>query len=166
MAITDAVGMVEQVATIIAILVGGFWTYFHFIKGRIYRPRLIAKIDGSIKIENDQIYLLVTSTISNVGKSVVELKSEGTAIRVHGHERIFQPEGIQAVDWDRLGTYPVFEKHGWLEGEETIEEERLFLLPASEFRAFRLELRVISNQIAWTHGRIITVFPKEEAQNA
>jgi hypothetical protein len=166
MDIANMIGMVEKLATIIALVVGGVWTYFHFIKGRIYRPRLGAKIVGSVEVEDDLIYLLVTSTITNIGKSKVDLQHDGTAVRVFGYAPTSHPEGIQTVDWKRLGTYSVFENHGWLEGEETVDEQRLFLIPAQEYRAFRLELRVICSKIAWTDAQIVTTLPKQEVQSA
>ena len=70
MDIKDSVEIAEKIATIAALVVGGVWAYFNFIKGRIYRPRLHPEVSGMVVVEHEQIYLHITSTITNVGNSV------------------------------------------------------------------------------------------------
>lgn len=164
MDIKDSVELVEKIATIAALVIGGIWAYFNYIKGRIYRPRLRTEINGKVVIDNGQIYLHITSTITNLGNSVVELQQKGSGIRILGHDRS-KVSSVQSATWKRLATYPVFDKHGWLEAKETIEDERLVISPLSDNCALRLELRAISNKIAWTHSKIIILTPKEETQD-
>ena len=161
----ELIEITEKLVSISAIVIGGIWIYFNFIKGRIYRPRLSPEITGTIILEHGQVYLHITSTISNVGNSVVALQQKGTGFRLLGYERNEEIRDVQGAVWEHLATFSVFEKHGWLEGKETIQDERLVVVPLSKYRAFRLELRVVSNKISWTNTSIITFNPEEETQH-
>src|SRR5205085_2054063 len=64
------------------------------------------------------------------------------------------PEIISVQD-ELLTAFPVFEKHGWVEPGELIEDQRLIALPAGKYVALRLSLRVTASGIEWNSWTII-----------
>jgi hypothetical protein len=41
-----------------AVVIGGIWTYYRFIKGRTFAPKLEPKISGEAKHQQNGIYLI------------------------------------------------------------------------------------------------------------
>src|SRR5690349_23009918 len=77
----DQIASVQSLITIIAIFVGGFWSYRVFIQERQSHPRL--EIEHKIqhwKISSDQILLSVNEILTNTGPVKVDLR--GGTIRV------------------------------------------------------------------------------------
>lgn len=143
----------EKVVKIAAIVIGGVWTYLKFIRGRIYRPRLRLSVSGRIAMVEGQQHLVVNLTMENVGSSKVDIGEEGTGLR------LFSPALTPAVVppdqtvWMRLGSFSVFEKPGWLETGESIQDQLLIALPPGG-SVFKLEFRVVARKIEW-HARAI-----------
>jgi hypothetical protein len=77
----DRINTVQSLITILAIFVGGFWTYRLFIEQRQNHPRL--RIDHRIqhwKISDDRVLLSVDEILTNTGSVMVNLP--GGSIRV------------------------------------------------------------------------------------
>ncbi len=77
----DRVNSAQSLITILAIFVGGFWTYQLFVQQRQSHPRL--KIEYRIqhwKISDEQVLLSVDEILTNAGPVMVELR--GGTIRV------------------------------------------------------------------------------------
>ena len=77
----DRIGSFQSLITILAIVVGGFWTYRAFIEQRQSHPRL--KIEHKIEhwpVSNDQVLLSVNEILTNTGPVMVDLR--GGTIRV------------------------------------------------------------------------------------
>jgi hypothetical protein len=77
----DRIGSIQAVITVLAIIVGGFWTYRAFIQQRQSHPRL--KIEHRIEswpVSNDQVLLSVNEILTNTGPVMVDLR--GGTIRV------------------------------------------------------------------------------------
>jgi hypothetical protein len=71
----------EHLFTVLGIIIGGFWAYYGFIKGRVYMPRLEPKIIGEIIYIEGICCLSVGLELKNVGASKVPiLKSSGLDI--------------------------------------------------------------------------------------
>jgi|ERR1019366_3973743 hypothetical protein len=88
----DPVATAQSIVTILALLVGGFWTYRTFIQFRQDRPKLvITHIVHHFPISDHLILLSVEEKLSNVGPVALELTK--------GEIRIIQvlplPDGVE-----------------------------------------------------------------------
>src|SRR5436190_24290972 len=54
----DLVSIAKDGTTTLAIVIGGIWTYFNFIRGRIYNPRLEPAIFGTL-FENKGVRFVI-----------------------------------------------------------------------------------------------------------
>lgn len=76
-----AMDIVQSAATVIALIVGGIWTYRLFIQQRQEQPRL--KIEHKIshrRMPNGETLLSVDEMLSNPGTTLVALRSSETRI--------------------------------------------------------------------------------------
>jgi hypothetical protein len=110
----ELLGNSEKVVRIAAIVIGGFWTYLKFIRGRIYRPRLKPSISGRIVRGSGQPYLVVSLAVENVGSSKVEISQKGTGLRLFSPELTPAATPPSQIGWMHFGAFSVFEKHGWI----------------------------------------------------
>jgi hypothetical protein len=44
----DTAAVLQNLATIVALFLGSLWTYFHFVRGRTYTPRLELDVEGTV----------------------------------------------------------------------------------------------------------------------
>lgn len=157
MTLSDTLSNIESVLTSVAIVIGGAWTYFHYFKGRIYKPRLEPNVVGKVRAEPTAYYLLVTSHLKNVGLSKLTIQQEGSAIRVFACNPISETKEVESADWTHLATFSVFERHSWIEPGELIEDHQLITIPRNSATVVRVDLRVVSRGISWEVSEIIAL---------
>lgn len=138
----------------IAIVVGGIAAYFKWFRGRVYRQRLETVAGGSFKANGGQ-HLLVNVRTKNVGLSEVRIEDEGSGLRIFSSRPAASPASVKNVVWEHCATFPIFEEHGWIESNETIEHQRLIELPKREYLAFRIEVWIASKGILWKTNAIV-----------
>ncbi len=144
----DVLDIIEKIATIVAIFVGGVWAYINYLRGRTFKRRLEPSITAKTFRAKGLLVLSGTAQLKNVGLSKVTIRQEGTAIEVVA---ITDKPGEEAAN--RLGTkdiavLSVFERHGWIEPGEPIGESFLVPVPQDDdILAFRIRLRVVSEGI-------------------
>ncbi len=145
---SETLGNIEKIVTIAAVLVGGIWTYLRFIKGRIYCPRLRPSVEGRMAQIDGRRHLVATLTIENVGTSKVDLNHKAMGLRLLGPT--MQPCAAPPVQvrWMQLGTFDVFEKHGWIENGEVIQDQVVIAVPEG-ITAFSLEFRAAAQKSVW-----------------
>jgi hypothetical protein len=144
---------IEHIVTTAAIVIGGVWAYYRFIKDRVYRIRLEPSISGEIIRIDDRELLLVTLELKNAGVAKVNLKQEGSGFRVFTAAEI-EYDDVNLVEWNRAGTFPVFEDHVWIESGEVIREDHLIAVPYAACSSFRLELRIVSEKQAFKSSAV------------
>lgn len=164
----DIVGLTEQVMTILAIVLGGAWAYFNFIKGRVYHPRLEPRVSAVLKPSPNFKHVLINAEVKNVGLSNVPIQKEGTGIRLLALTQENYVTTGWEIDWEdhHLVTLSVFESHGWIEPGETIREQRLIPLREEGLLALRVELRIVSKGIEWNDATTIDATPPVTSSEA
>jgi hypothetical protein len=114
---------VSGFATAAAVLAGGLWAYFKFIKGRTFRPRLAVKLAGEWRRLGDADVLLVRVTVANIGGAKMALNQWGS-----GLETFFPTDDREdgTVTWEQNGgLFKVLKEHQWIEPGETVFDEVL-----------------------------------------
>jgi hypothetical protein len=133
-----------------AIIVGGVWAYYRFVKGRIHRPRLEIVLEGEAFRRDGRDYAIVSISLKNVGVTDVKIQQKGSALRVFGcvNRSEDEPSLDSDIDWNRIITLSIFEKHGWIQSSELIHDKLLVSLPSMQI-ALRLDVRIVSKGLVW-----------------
>jgi hypothetical protein len=137
----------NDVATTLAILVGGAWAYFKFLRGRTFASRAELEVAGSLfAYDRDQI-IHAKVTLTNMGLSKLSLMPSGKVIYLYGIPASqWSPEGN--VEWQKLVVSKVLEGHRWIEAQETVSDDALIPVPIRGYApdenwlAFRLQAQV------------------------
>jgi hypothetical protein len=146
----------EGFLTALAILAGGVWAYYKFIKGRTLKPHLELTVKGRFLRGARNDFLQVVMHIHNVGGSQVSLKQEGSGLDYA--RAIVDPVDLPSygAPWDDAETISVFEDHHWIEpGEKVKDEALIFIAPGIEPAPYRLKLTIVGTTSQWTAVSIV-----------
>ncbi len=160
---SDVGNTVQSFATAAAIVVGGAFTYFKFVKDRVFRPRVDLELDAEVVVDRHGVRFVVChATVHNMGHAKLAIRhdgagpTEGTAIVVRLGEA--GPGAGDATFWaeiDESVLIDVFEQHDWLESGETIRDEVVIRMSSDESSTYRVELwLVVANPVPFRHRRI------------
>lgn len=147
-------GIAQKVISIIGIIAGAIWAYFHYFRGRTYKPRLETSVSGKLLKQNETILLVATIRIKNVGLSKIDIKQKGSGMRIIGLEENENVKTIEKYEGLRLKTISIFNKHSWIEPGETIDDLHTIILPNNEYIGIKLDVRLITNKIAWRFSSV------------
>ena len=112
-------------------------------------PRLEPQVIGKL-FENDRYYhIQVSSKLKNVGLSKVDIKHDASGVRIYSYDVPEDVTEIETAEWVHIGTFPVFEKHRWIESGEAIEDKTLLSIEKGNYRMFRIVLRIVGRKKSW-----------------
>ena len=142
---TDLETVVDIAGTLVtaaAVIIGGLWAYFRFIKDRVYRPRLEVGLFGQWRQLSGRPVLHARVTVKNIGATDVELLQEGTGLTVKRGVDV-QPVPPAATAWEPVAAFSILEDHQWIEPNETVSDDLLLRLGVAtpEPTLFRASLR-------------------------
>jgi len=130
----------EAVFTVGAVIVGGLFAYYKFLKDRVYRPRVgVALTAGHLQADGGR-YLACRASVSNLGSSKIRLLQAGTGLRVSSHDT--NGADYTETSWLQRRTITVLQQHAWIEAKETIQHDSMVRIPANE-TAYLLEARLV-----------------------
>jgi hypothetical protein len=121
----------SNVATSIAVVIGGIWAYFKFIRGRTFAHRAELDVSSSLEESSGSLYLIATVTLKNTGLSKLPLNSNLKAIRLSGMANGV-PDNAYIPEWERIVTVPVLDQHQWLEAQETVIDKMVYCLSRNQ----------------------------------
>ena len=152
-----AIGAVDKLTKILALIIGGVFAYMKFFMGRTFRPRLESAITGEL-IEKDGVrHLAAKVTVRNIGLTKCGIRQEGSGIRIWSYSEATRTN---------LGAESILEHHKWIESSETVTDEILISLNGDKGVAYQLELWLVSQERTWlvkpgfpwrTRGRVVWV---------
>jgi hypothetical protein len=173
-------GGIQSIVTASAVIIGGVWAYFKFVRGRTYRPRLAVEAEGqwlklgdaspprrgimrrtvlhATDVGTDVFHTRVR--VTNIGASKVTLKQYGTGLTVSlpARDRL-QLEIPDEVRWEYIPlsqdaaqprTFEIFLEHDWIEPGETVVDDLLLDLQTRP-AIVRLEVHLRWGQPRRTH---------------
>lgn len=172
--VKDLADIIGTLVTALAVVIGGFWAYFKFIKGRTYRPHVEVRQAGEWLGPRGSLGLKATVSLKNIGAAKVELRQKGTGLRI---SRLAdeQPAPPHESSWDSLGVFKIFTQHEWIEPGETINDELLIRLPLDP-QTLQVETRLVlpwkrrivfghlgqaEVALPWTHDQNVTVHARQ-----
>lgn len=141
-AVADLVGTFVSAT---AVIVGGAWAYFRFVRNRTYQPRVESSIAGGWVDSAGAKRLHVTLTVKNIGAAKVTLVQKGTGL---GLDTLRVGAGSD-IQWEEGPVLSVFPGQAYVEPGETIVDD-LIAPVAFEGRPIRAQLRLVWR---WGGGR-------------
>ena len=139
----DIADTLAKVVQILAMIVGGWWTYFKFIKGRAYRESLVPKVSGKLLTIDSKTYLVADILIENVGQSVVEFARDASTLRVFEYMSSTSSEVVTVKD-NELAQFVALDNLS-IEPNEIIQRTVFMSIPIEVRLGLKLELQIISN---------------------
>jgi hypothetical protein len=141
------VDIIGTAITGVAVIAGGIWAYFKFVKGRTFRPRLEVDLSGEWQSvgqwrRNRRQLLQARIRVKNIGASKVTLLQKGTGLRV-SVLAANQPSPPAPAGWDSRGVFVILKEHAWIEPGETISDDLLLDLGMSAAVATLFEARLV-----------------------
>lgn len=131
----DSAGIAKDLATVAAIVVGGFWSYMLFVRKRQKYPR--AKITHEIShslIADSKLLLHIVATISNTGDVLLSIIYAETRVQQmlpvlpelsdsiqRGNDPVV--EGRTEIDWPQLASREIRRERGQFEIEPGESDE-------------------------------------------
>ena len=155
MSFIEILEITGKIVTTLAILIGGFWAYYKYFKGRLFHPRLELFIDGKIIHLGSNPQLLLNYEIKNVGLSKVDIDKEVSGIRVMKYYPQDDSLEIESAEWEHIGSFPLIEKHGWVDSKEIIKDSSLFSISETQGIVYKANIRIVGKGKSWDAGSII-----------
>lgn len=149
--------IISSAITALAIIIGGTWAYFKFVKGRTYRPRVEVHLAGQWWQVKEKWLLQARIAVKNVGSSKLKLLQKGTGLRAS----VLDPDQSlppASAKWISKKVFIILGEHAWIESGETISDIVLLDLGVSETSPILLETRLVWHRRL---GRNIVSFERE-----
>ena len=127
MDLKTATDVASNIVTSLAVLVGGVWAYFKFIKGRTFAHRAELDVSPSLETSAGSLYLSVTVTLKNTGLSKLPLNDNMKVVRLLGIAHA-SDGAVSSAKWERILTMPILDQHAWLEAQETVTDTVVYSL--------------------------------------
>ena len=140
----------------LALIAGGVWAYFKFVKGRTFEDRLNTTVSGKLISIYGSVFLIVTIRLQNVGLSRIAFDQDVSSLEIFEYVPS-QGEDILRVKNDLLTSFRVFgDKDRYIEPNEIVERETLIALQALSKIGYQLELEVSSySGYAWRTTTVV-----------
>ncbi|WP_066364315.1 hypothetical protein [Herbidospora mongoliensis] len=138
----------QTVTTTVAVLIGGGWAYFKFVRGRVFAPRAELTARASLFTGPEGTLVVGTVTLTNRGITRVRLEPDGKVVRVHAGT-ITDRTAVSPPAERYLGIARLFDRHSWVEGQETMAEEITFFVPAGDWVSLRVDAEVFASRRRW-----------------
>lgn len=173
----STIDSLEKLITALGIIVGGFWAWLKFFRGRTFRSRLELVVSAKIIMSGTNKFLKATMQVKNVGLSQVTFKKDAIYLDVFliNAAKVKAEQQLYSATWSEPVTFEVFKDHGWIESTEEISDQLLLQLPASEQFACKLKLIVNSQSSSrviyekegtrWSATDVIDCLPPTKADD-
>jgi hypothetical protein len=140
---TDWISAWAALIQALAILVGGVWAYYKFVRGRTFAPRAEVRVHGKLLADGSTRGISVAASLQNPGETRLPIRAP-----IVTADAVLQDGWGAPPKWKEVGFAPIFAEHHRIEARETITDETVIPLPDRdgtpdlEFLAYRVECAV------------------------
>lgn len=151
--------IVSSSVTTLAVIAGGVWAYFKFVRGRTFKPRLSVDIAAQWRDHRGRDLLHVRVNVTNLGASRIWLNQYGTGMHVSFPSD--SPAEANEIAWLTIPfidshhegeqsdnppsrAFEIFTAHQWIEPGESISDD-LLLDPERPRTITRLDVALLWN---------------------
>jgi len=128
----------------LALVVGAFWVYFKFIRGRTFRRRAEIELKAELVTLSGKQVIKAVVKLTNTGLSKLPLLTKDCCIRLQATPASSWKEQTNFT-WVNQMTTPLFQDHYWVEPQETAQDAVVMPVgagTADPWLAFRLQVEV------------------------
>jgi len=144
-----ALDVADKAIKLLAVLLGGIWTYWNYKKSRTYEQKMELQLTGSLFVRNG-IFVEIAATLKNLGGTKQAVQQEGAYCEVTA---IFEDLSEKSI---RI--FRVFSKDEYIEPGESIDDCLLFRLDHDASVVWlRINLLVASTSVEWRQVEWIRV---------
>lgn len=151
----DFFEIVTKIVGTLAVIIGGVWAYYKYIRGRLFHRRIELVINGEIVYVNSLPHLLLKYEIKNIGLSKLDLNKESSAIKVMKYRPPDDSLEVESAYWEQIGAFSVLKNHSWVESTEIINESSLFSISEIQNIVYKAEIRIVGRGKSWAALDII-----------
>ena len=155
----------SNLLTAAALIVGGFWTYFNFFRGRVYGHRLDLTVTGQYLEAGEGRYLTIQVTAKNIGLSRFVLKDDASVLRISSSPAgaYLKDRGTYRAYFVHEASFAVLKDTSWIDAGETVGDQRVLAVPEDNGGLWEVELVVVSmTEIGWKARAVIARIPQAE----
>jgi hypothetical protein len=145
-----ALDIVDKAIKLVAVFIGGLWTWWNYSKSRTYEQRLELEIDGSVFVRHD-LYGDIKVTVKNIGATKHEVQRKGTFC-------VLSTIDADLTEHD-IHIFPISTSRTRIEPGELIDDTICWRIdrPIENAIWIKLRLRLISNGVEWHTSDMIRV---------
>jgi hypothetical protein len=145
-----ALDVADKVIKLLAVLLGGIWTYWNYKKSRTYAQKMELQMSGSIFSRGDA-YVEIAVSLKNLGAAKHSVQQQGTYCEIAA---VFADLTVQSINLS-----PIFARDEYIEPGETIHDRVLTVLPldATNIVWIRADMRVVSGRVEWRQSHLLRV---------
>lgn len=145
----DMIAVLRGAVETAAILAGGVWAYYKFLRMRTFKARLSLGMSGEALHHAEGLYLSVILEAKNIGSTRVRLEPDSAGLRIFAMKGLSPSNEVARGEWERLATYPLLEGEEWIEPGETLQDTLLITLPTTLALPVRLEGMIVCQGSRW-----------------
>jgi hypothetical protein len=122
-----ATGAASDIVTSSAVIIGGVWAYFKFIRGRTFARR--GELEAYLSLEGSgrHLHFVVTVKFKNTGLSKIPLNHDMTFLQVFG-----TTSRPGAAEWTEVSPLiRILDQHDWVEAQEPVTDTIVYSPQAS-----------------------------------
>ena len=125
MTVGDWTGAAQNIVQTCAIIVGGVWAYYKFVKGRTFYRRAELTVNGTLLLASGSVAVRAQIMFQNTGAAKIPLRAKIVEASVYRGDVDDKGRAV----WHEFGNAPLFAEHDWLESQETIVDDILIPVP-------------------------------------
>jgi hypothetical protein len=148
----DWIGAAQNAVQGFAILVGGAWAYWKFVRGRTFHRRAELTVDASLIASSPRV-VRAKVTMRNTGASDIPMFAQAVEVYAFAPGEV-DPE-TKEPNWILVGATGAFRAHAWVESQETINDDVLVQLESAKDRPDTLALRATCVVVGKRKRRVI-----------
>jgi hypothetical protein len=138
--LTFALDIVDKLIKLVAVAIGGWWTWWNYRKSRTYQPKL--ELELTVFLKSD-LYGDVRLTVKNIGESMQAVEPAATFCELLIVRDDLSEEGA--------ALFPVFANRRRIEPGEAVVDTFCWCItaPLDGILWVKLELRIVTGGVEW-----------------
>lgn len=118
--VKDVSDIASNAATVVALALGGVWTFYHFFKGRVFKPRLTLKGTAHAVRTHAGDHVVCGISVANTGLAMVQ--------KADADVTVYTLSGTGG-ELCRVGGDRILRSHEWIEAGTVLNEQTVIWCP-------------------------------------
>ncbi|GJM12206.1 MAG: hypothetical protein DHS20C12_06090 [Pseudohongiella sp.] len=141
----------ESMVISIGVVIGGIWSYYKFVKGRLFAPRIELSLDTStLEIDESDYLVICQAKLSNIGS--VQIRPENCNISAINHQSKSLLDSTDILPFDS----PITEGFYYIDPMESSYRTHMFRVDRKE-KLCIIELSAAYNKNRFTSKTFVCV---------